>query len=162
MRGVDGTEFERGDDAEVAPAAAPQGPEQVRVLVGGRDHRAAVGEDDPGRDDPVARHPELPGLPAQSAAAEEPALTDRGKRAGDDLAVVPLERVERVERLDALPMLTVGPSAAAWFIRDRSMTRPVPVDQPLKLWLKPPRTCAGMPASRAWRTQARTSSGDVQ
>ena len=41
-------EVERGDDAEVAAAAA-QPPEQVGVLVGRRGHHAAVGRDDLGR-----------------------------------------------------------------------------------------------------------------
>ena len=49
-----GTKLERGDDAEVAAAAAKR-PEQIRVLVGARTHRRAVGEHDLGGQQRVDR-----------------------------------------------------------------------------------------------------------
>src|SRR4029079_3267988 len=64
-------EGQRGDDAEVAAAAADR-PEEVAVLllVGG--HKGAVGENDVSRDDVVDREPVLPGEVADAAPKREP------------------------------------------------------------------------------------------
>ncbi len=82
------TEVERGDDAEVA-AATPQTPEQVGVLVLGRDDLAAVGGHDLGLDEVVAGEAELALEPA--APAPERQTADAGVRhaaAGDGEAVL--------------------------------------------------------------------------
>jgi len=62
--------LERGDDPEV-PAAAAQAPEQVRVLLGAGRHALAVGGDDLGAEQVVARRPVLARDPAESAAEGE-------------------------------------------------------------------------------------------
>ena len=63
--------LERGDDAEIAAAAA-QAPEQFRVLLGARRHQFAVGGDDVGRDEVVAAEPVLAHQPAEPAAQGQP------------------------------------------------------------------------------------------
>ena len=63
-------ELEPRDDAEVAAAAA-QAPEQVGVLRLARVDEPAVGGDDVGADEVVAREPELPHRPADAAAERE-------------------------------------------------------------------------------------------
>ncbi len=81
-------EVERGHDAEVA-ASAPEAPEQIGVLVGGRDHLASVRGHHLGLDEVVAGEPELPLEPAAAAAEREPG--DAGRRhapAGDGEAVL--------------------------------------------------------------------------
>ena len=65
-------EAERGDDAEVA-AAAPQRPEQLRVLLGARARLRAVGEDDVGLDQVVDREPVLAREVADAAPQGEAA-----------------------------------------------------------------------------------------
>src|SRR5436190_8637512 len=79
--------MERGDDAEVAAAAA-QAPEQIGVLGFGRDDLAAVGGDDLGLHEVVAGEAELALEPTAAAAERE--ATDAGGRdpaAGDCQAV---------------------------------------------------------------------------
>src|SRR5690606_25711250 len=76
-----GLELERGDDAEVA-AAAPDRPEQIRVLVGARAAHLAVGGDDLHRKQVVGGEAITPADPAEAAAEREPG--DAGRR--DDAA----------------------------------------------------------------------------
>jgi hypothetical protein len=63
-------EPERADDAEV-PAAAPQGPEQVGVIVGRYPDDVALGGDDLGLDEIVDGEPVLAHEPADAAAQAE-------------------------------------------------------------------------------------------
>ena len=71
--------FERGDDAEVAAAAA-QSPEQVRVIVGARGQEPAIGGDDVGGEQVVAGQAVLALQPADAAAEGE--AGDAGRRHG--------------------------------------------------------------------------------
>ena len=73
-------EGERGDDAEVAAAAA-QRPEQVRVRGLARRHQRAVGEHDICREQVVDGQPEAPGEIADAAAQCETADARRGQEA---------------------------------------------------------------------------------
>ena len=63
-------ELERGHDAEIA-AAAPQCPEQIRVLLRAGANQPAVGRDDVRRDQIVDGQAELAGGPAEAAAERE-------------------------------------------------------------------------------------------
>ncbi len=74
-------EEERGDDAEVAAAAAHR-PEQVRVLVRAGRHEPPVGQHDVGLEQVVDGQAALAGQVAEAAAEREPA--DAG--GGDDAA----------------------------------------------------------------------------
>src|SRR5207302_4136098 len=73
--GVD-PERERGHDAEVAAAAAPARPEEVRVVsfVAGED--LAGGRDDADRPEAVAREAELPAEHALAAAERQAGAPD--------------------------------------------------------------------------------------
>ena len=64
--------LERRDDAEIA-AAAPERPEQVRMLVGAGGDERAVGGDDVGREQVVAGEAVLAHQPAEAAAQRQPA-----------------------------------------------------------------------------------------
>ena len=74
-------EEEGGDDPEVA-TAAPQRPEEIRVLLLAGGDEAAVGEDDVGLEQIVDRQAELAGEMADTAAEGDAA--DAGR--GDDAA----------------------------------------------------------------------------
>src|SRR5436190_446280 len=94
--------MERGDDAEVAAAAA-QAPEQIGVLGFGRDDLAAVGGDDLGLHEVVASEAELALEPTAAAAEREAA--DAGGRdpaAGDGESVLLGGGVDRPPRRPAL------------------------------------------------------------
>jgi hypothetical protein len=71
-RRADGVELilERGDDAEVAAAAA-QAPEEVLVLRGAGRQEPAVGSDHIRRDEIIDGQPVLAGQPAEAAAEGE-------------------------------------------------------------------------------------------
>ena len=77
--GADGmqSELERGDDAEVAAAAADR-PEQVGVLLGARTRLCSVGEHDVGLEQIVDRQAVAPRQVADPAAERQPA--DAGGR----------------------------------------------------------------------------------
>ena len=62
--------LERGDDAEVAAAAA-QRPDQIGVLTIGRVHQRAVGKDDVGAEQIVRGHAVATAQPAEAAAERE-------------------------------------------------------------------------------------------
>ena len=62
---------ERGHDAEVPPSAAHR-PEQVRILLGARDHEAAVSQHHIDREQVVDRQPVLPGQVSHSSAQRQP------------------------------------------------------------------------------------------
>ena len=70
-------EQERGDDAEVAAAAA-DGPEQVGILVGAGAHLLAARQNDLGLEQVVDREPALAGQMAEAAAKGEAADAGRG------------------------------------------------------------------------------------
>ena len=72
--------LERGDDAEVAGAAA-DGPEEVGVLGGARVDELAVGEHDVDAQQVVDRHPEAAAEPAEAAAEREAGDTGIADRA---------------------------------------------------------------------------------
>ena len=112
-------ELERGDDAEVAAAAA-QRPEQVGVLVGAGVHLRAVGQHHVGADQAVDREPEAARQVAEAAAEREPA--DAGGR--DD----PRRRRAAVlgGGLVDLPPGAAAPDADACRARDRRPRRPCP------------------------------------
>jgi hypothetical protein len=65
-------EPERADDAEV-PAAAPQGPEEVGVIVGRRPDDVALGADHLGLHEVVDGEPVFAHEPADAAAQAEAA-----------------------------------------------------------------------------------------
>ena len=73
-------ELERRHDAEVA-AAAPQGPQQVGVLVLAGADQPPVGRHDLGRDEVVDREPVAAPEPADAAAEGEPAHAGVGDEA---------------------------------------------------------------------------------
>ena len=62
--------LERGDDAEVAAAAA-QSPDQIRVVAIGRVHQRAVGQDDVGAEQIVRGHAVAAAQPAEAAAERQ-------------------------------------------------------------------------------------------
>jgi len=64
---------EPGGDAEIAAAAAPQGPEQIRILIRGRAHDAPVGEHHLGLFHRVAAQPAVAHGEADAAAEQEDA-----------------------------------------------------------------------------------------
>ena len=76
-----GAELERGDDAEVAAAAADR-PEQVGVLVRARAGLGAVGEDHVRLEQVVDREPVLAAQVPDPAAEREPADAGRGDDPG--------------------------------------------------------------------------------
>ena len=73
-------ELERGHDPEVA-ASASQGPQQFRVLVGAGADQVAVGSDEFGRQQVVARQPVLALQPTRAAAQREPGHAGAGDAA---------------------------------------------------------------------------------
>ena len=112
-------ELHRGDDAEVAAAAA-QRPEELRVVLGGRAHALAGGGDELDRGDAVGREAVLAGQPAQAAAervaddadvgrgAREREEAVRGRRLGDlepERAGLDAGRLRRRVDLDAAQLL---------------------------------------------------------
>ena len=82
-----GLEEERGDDAEVAAAAANR-PEQIAILVGAGDDETSVGEHHIGRQQVVDGQAVLAREVAHAAAERQPA--DAG--AADDAATAPPAR----------------------------------------------------------------------
>src|SRR5690606_12730990 len=74
-------EEEGRDDTEVA-AAAPQRPEQIRVLALTRGHEAAVSKYDVGLQQVIDREPVLPGQVAQATSQRQPANAGRRDEAG--------------------------------------------------------------------------------
>ena len=133
-------EQERGDDAEVAAAAADR-PVEVGVLLGVGAHALAAREHQLGLEEVVDRQPELAGQVAEAAAEREAA--DPGGR--DDPA-------RRRQAVLAGRLVDLAPGAAAadanrarlgstWmsFSSERSMTTPSShVPSPAPLW-PPPR-----------------------
>ena len=102
-------EGERGDDPEVAAAAAER-PEQVGVRVGRRRAHLAVGAHDLRLDDVVARQAVLAAQPAVAAAERQ--ARDAG--VGDDAA-------GRGETEGLRLAVDVGPERAALDVRDASL-----------------------------------------
>jgi hypothetical protein len=86
-----GPERELGDDAEVAAAAADR-PEEVRVLVGARRHRASVCEHHLRGKQVVDRQPVPPREVAVPAAERQPADAGRGDDPGRHGKIVRLRR----------------------------------------------------------------------
>src|SRR5205823_12970077 len=77
-----GSEREVRDDAEVAAAAAAQGPEEVPVLGRGTVDGDSRREHDASGAEPVAGHAELPRREAYAAAERQPGDADGGAAAG--------------------------------------------------------------------------------
>ena len=137
-------EQERGDDAEVAAAAADR-PVEVGVLVGARAHALAAGEHELGLEQVVDRQAALAGQVAEAAAERQAA--DAGRR--DDPArrreavLVggrdrPRPRCSRRRRERCAP----AGSTSTSFSDERSMTTPSSqVPSPAPLW-PPPRTAS--------------------
>src|SRR5262245_63446936 len=77
-------ELERGHDAEIA-AAAPQRPEQVRVLSSAHVQELAVGRDDVSREQIVDGQSELARGPAEAAAQREAGDAGRSEERASEL-----------------------------------------------------------------------------
>jgi len=92
-RGRHGAQRQRRDDAELPPAGAAQRPEQVGMVVGVALDDAAVGEDDPRRDEPVAREAVAAAEDADAATERQPGDAHRGAAARRDGAAVAVEGV---------------------------------------------------------------------
>ena len=164
--GADGVqrEPERADDAEV-PAAAPQRPEQVGVIVGRCPNDVALGGDHLGLHEVVDGEPVLAHEPADAAAQAE--ATDAG---------VAHDAARRGKTVCLCLVVDVAPQGAALDegraldgidrrrarIAERSITMPSSQTAvPATLW-PPPRTAISRSRSRANRTAAATSAVPLQ
>ena len=152
-------ELEGGDDAEVAAAAA-DGPEQIRVLVGRGPQDPAVGGDDLGGDEVVDGQTELAGQPAHAAAQGQPAdagVTDQPGRHGQ-----PVRQARPRRGRTAARRRRRGPGGPAGrpctsFIRLRSIIMPSSLMAAPAVLCAPPRTAISSPCSRA-KPMAETTS----
>ena len=152
-------ERERGDDAEVAAAAADR-PEEVAVLVRARACLGAVREDDVGLEQVVDREPEAAAQVTDPAAEREPA--DAGR--GDDPATGWRGRARGWRastwfQMQPPPARTVrlAGSTSTEFRPERSSTTPSSqTPRPPPLW-PPPRTASSRSWSRANAIVAATS-----
>ncbi len=95
-------ELELRDDAEVA-AAAPQGPEQVGLVLGVGADDGPVREDDLGTGDAVRLQAEQPGVPAHAATEGVAHDADVGRRAVQDGASVRRRGLDGVEPQGSAP-----------------------------------------------------------
>ena len=163
--GSDGVEpeVERGDHAEV-PAASPQRPEQVGMLVLGHPQHFALCRDDVGGEQVVDREAVLAHEPADAAAEGEPGdprVTHdaAGGRQSVDLRLV----------VDVTPQSTTlhaggaagGVDPHGPHVREVDDDSVVAHGGPATLW-PPPRTAISRPWSRANRTAAATSAAPLQ
>ena len=157
------SEPERGDDAEVAAAAA-QRPEQIGVLVGGRPDDAALGGDHVGGKQVVDGEPVLAHEEADAAAEGEPGDAGVADDAAGGGQAVGLRLVVDVapQSTTLHPGRATGGSTDTARIAERSMTTPPShTAVPATLW-PPPRTAISRSWSRAKRTAATTSATPVQ
>ncbi len=103
-------ERELGHHAEVAPAAAAQCPEQVRVLVGTGFDGIAVGRDNAGGNQTVTSEAEFPRRHSVTATQGKTGNTDRPAGAGGQRELLREERDRHVAQQ------ATGPDAALiWF-----------------------------------------------
>ena len=126
-------EVEPRDDAEVA-AAAPQPPEQVGVLVGGRADELAVGGHDLVPERVVAGQAELPAEPADAPTERQPA--DAGVRHDPRRRREPVRLRGRVERPEQRPALHLRRAGARV---DDDAPHPGEVDHQPAVGHRPPR-----------------------